>query len=99
MKGFKMYNHNFTNMVESLVLSGIVSPENSKKAIEKLKEYWKDKIALVWSTEYVINRAKEIGVTISEDDAKNVLQQVLDNHDRNYGVTWEILDNYIIDAR
>lgn len=52
-----------------------------------LSSYWKDKIAEVWHTEDVA----EVAPGISADDAMAVLTAVLDNHDANIGINWDVL--------
>ena len=53
-----------------------------------LKEYWKDQIAYVWDIEDV--QAQRPSLT--DDQARKVLDRVMDTHDANYGINWEILD-------
>ena len=55
-----------------------------------------DKISIIWSVEDVLTRAEEMHeTTISLDQARWILEQLEINHDCNYGITWEIMDDYI----
>lgn len=93
-----MFNHNFVEMVDQLIATGVITEAQRNHATDSLKEYWKDKIALIWTTEDVLTRAKDIGVNgITEEVAETILVNVLETHDCNCGVTWESLDDLIID--
>jgi len=72
---------------------------NSKQAYNSLKEEFEQykKESIKWGIEDFISRAEDIGYTITEEDAQNSLEDMIDNHDCNYGITWETLDYYIAD--
>ena len=53
-----------------------------------LRDYWKDQIAYVWGIEDV--QAQRPSLT--DDQAREVLDRVMDTHDANYGINWEILN-------
>ncbi len=53
-----------------------------------LKEYWKDQIAYVWDIEDV--QAQRPSLT--DEQAREVLDRLMDTHDANYGINWEIID-------
>jgi hypothetical protein len=55
---------------------------------EVLNEYWSDQIADVWH----IDDVKEQNPSLTDDQAREVLDCVMDTHDANYGINWEILD-------
>ena len=76
-----------------------------------IQEFFKDKVAFVWTASDVIDCAKrmvladlkddtldeeDIVIEFSEDDAMSILQNVHDDHDANYGVTWDTLEQAII---
>ena len=54
-----------------------------------LSKYWASRIAIVWTTADVRSEAKAIGYRISEDDARSVLYQLLEDHDAGIGIRWE----------
>ena len=60
-----------------------------------LQKEWKDNIAIVWSTEDVIERAKEQKIKVTKSKAREVLQSMLRGHDCNYGITWDTIDAYL----
>ena len=61
-------------------------------------------IAIIWTIEDVqqvienndiLNRA--IGGALNDDDCKNVLYQVHNNHDANYGISWDSIFYVLMD--
>ena len=52
-------------------------------------------ISIVWSIDDVMERAKQDEKEITEDQARKVLKMMKDNHDCNYGITWETISAYI----
>lgn len=79
-----MYGHHITEMVEALFRAGVVT--DTPAAQQVLGDFWKDKIALVWTTDdvyCVVNKP------ISEEQAIEILEQVQDDHNAEYGVSWD----------
>lgn len=78
-------------MARLLVEKGISSNlEETKKVLD---DYWKDKIAHIWSTEEIIITAKRIGVPINYDHALTILNIVEKNIDSQYGVSWSDIES------
>lgn len=50
---------------------------------------------ITWTSQDVIDRAKENGVLISEDEADIVIWFLEERYDCNTGITWDDLDYYI----
>ena len=50
---------------------------------------------IVWSPEDAIERAKENNITLSQEDAVSIMEQIRHHHDCNYGISWETLDYWI----
>ena len=71
----------------------------AKKAVmQGLNEYWHDKIAIVWNIEDVQEYAKEnYNVDIEDEPAREILNDVFDNMESEYGVTWQTIDCNISD--
>tara|TARA_R110002110_G_scaffold365387_1_gene575356 strand:+ start:252 stop:503 length:252 start_codon:yes stop_codon:yes gene_type:complete len=56
---------------------------------------WVDKntISICWTVDDVKQAFKNIDkeITLTDDDCRDVLERVLNDHDANYGVTWDNL--------
>lgn len=51
----------------------------------------------MWHKNDVIDRAKEIfNHSLTDDQAREILQLLKSKHDCNIGINWEIIDVYII---
>ena len=72
--------------------------------MSKLKEYGtgykrNNSSAIIWSIEDVKDQLEilnedmpeKVDLELTDDDCMDVLQRVVDNHDANYGVSWENL--------
>lgn len=51
--------------------------------------------ASIWQVEDVIARAEDVGRTVSEDDAVEIIRLLDRNHDANVGISWEVIDAYL----
>ena len=73
-------------------------PEDLVKIKAALDNYWHNKIAIVWNVEDVQEYAKqEYNVDIEDEPAREILNDVFDNMDSEYGVTWQSIDCNISD--
>ena len=90
-----MHEHHIEDMIEALTENGVI--EDSKEAKEQAKEvldcYWTDRIAVVWHVCDIVDRAEEIGEDITENQALNVLEWLLQEHDANDGINWDVIDS------
>jgi len=93
-----MYDHHIVNMANDVIAAGLVSPEKKEDLITALKKEWRDKIAPSWSAEDVIYRAEENGVTLTEEEAIEILYRVDRRWDANVGISWDIFDIFIDDV-
>lgn len=94
-----MYSHQIEDQVKALKEAGVIKDtEAGVKVLNVLNEYWKDKIAVTWATEDVICRAEEMGKTITEEQAIEVLQTILHKHDATQGINWYTIDCYLEDV-
>jgi len=72
--------------------------------MSEVKEYGNgynsnNSVAIVWSIEDVKDQLEiliedmpeKVDLELTDDDCMDVLQRVVDNHDANYGVSWENL--------
>jgi len=89
-----MYEHHIIDMIEVLTENGVIadSEKTKERAKEALDRYWTDRIAIVWHFSDIIDRAEEIGEDITENQALNVLEWLLQEHDANDGINWDVID-------
>ena len=59
----------------------------------------KDTIVIAWNVGDVKERGSAIGVNISTTEAREILDNVLRNHDANDGISWDTIDWAIQDYR
>lgn len=66
-------------------------------AKDVLEEYFKDKIAIIWSIDDILKIAEHCDLNIDEGDALDILHLLHSNHDPDIGITWEVVQDYIGD--
>ena len=52
-------------------------------------------IHIGWSTEDVLQRAKDNDVKLTEDEANSILLEMQRDYDADVGISWETIDDYI----
>lgn len=62
-----------------------------------LEEYFSDKIAIIWSIHDILKIAEHIDISIDESDAHDILHSLHSNHDPDIGITWDVVQDYIVD--
>jgi hypothetical protein len=67
---------------------------------EELREYWDDKIAVVWAASDVIDyyesiREEDSLLDMTDERACEILDSLLENHDANHGVSWDQIDSEV----
>lgn len=53
------------------------------------------KIALIWSSADVVERAKTMGVNLNKSEAFGILCEIKRKHDASIGVSWDVISYYI----
>uniref|UniRef100_A0A6M3L954 Uncharacterized protein n=1 Tax=viral metagenome TaxID=1070528 RepID=A0A6M3L954_9ZZZZ len=101
-----MYEHHIDEMTKAIMKRAIntfvlnSNPEIDQHIREALFSYWHDKIAIVWTVEDVQEYARENhadGIKLTDDQAREILNDVFDNTSAEYGISWETIDSYICD--
>jgi len=87
-----MYDHHLNDMVELLAKKKLIKADQKEQAMDVLKSYWEDKIAVVWGAEDVIDYAKQQKKRMSKAKAIDILQEMLRHHDCEYGITWDTIN-------
>ena len=54
-------------------------------------------IHIGWSTEDVLQRAKDNDVKLTEDEANSILLEIQRDYDADVGISWGTIDVYIDD--
>jgi hypothetical protein len=82
-----MYSHEINEMANELLKAGVVA--DADKAADVLRQYWGDKIALVWCVDDVKSIADSEGIEVTDEEAMEVLLKLKNNHDASRGVCWD----------
>ena len=80
-----MHDHTIIEMLAALG----PTLKSRKKAQALLRNYWSDKIAIIWSTEDVHRAANERETVLTAKEAREVLQELLEHHNPQYGLQWK----------
>ena len=88
-----MDEHHLDDMVRRL--KPVLKDQSKAKVI--LKRYWHTRMALVWMMEDVHRAANEREVALTNSEAIDVLQTLLNQHNAQYGIKWEDLTTHIED--
>ena len=88
-----MDEHHLDDMVRRL--KPVLKDQAKSKVI--LKRYWRTRMALVWMMEDVHRAANEREVALTNSEAIDVLQTLLNQHNAQYGIKWEDLTTHIED--
>lgn len=69
--------------------------KSRSKAEQLLADYWADKIALVWTTKQVHRAANEAKTVLTEAQARQLLHELHQAYDPQYGLDWETLSEHL----
>ena len=50
---------------------------------------------ILWQTEDVVGKANEMGFEISEEEAEDIISNIDNSSDCEYGITWETIRHHI----
>ncbi len=84
-----------TTIIKDMVRALKPESKNPKRVEQVLNRFWRDKIALVWTTKDVHTAANEREVALTHSDARKVLQALHRSHNKQYGLKWEDLTAHI----
>jgi len=90
-----MHTHIIKDMIRNLDNAGLL--QDKEKAIEILEDYWTTNMAIVWNVDDIIGVAEQKGLDITKEQACEVLETLLDNHDADLGVNWDTI-SYALDG-
>lgn len=55
---------------------------------EAIERYWEDKCVISWCADDVHSKANDMGLVLTQEDAIQILKDVVRTHDCEYGITW-----------
>ena len=93
-----MYDHEIEAQVKVLQDAKMIAagPKAKQAAIGVLSErYWNTRIGIIWNLDDVKQQAKTMGIKITQDEAREVLDRVVRKFDANDGVNWSVLAYHI----
>ena len=88
----------YINTMQAAVARCLGIPDRDPRFAEiktALEGCWERKIAIVWCMDDVIDVARKLGKPITENGAREILDDLLDDHDPEYGVTWQHIENAV----
>ena len=86
-----MHHHTIIEMLDTLS-PALKSP---KKAEALLRRYWSDKVAIVWTTQDVHRAANERKTVLTEQEARTALTDLHRHHDKQLGLRWKDVTDWI----
>ena len=61
-----------------------------------------DSMAVVWGMEDVKSSAADRDIIVNDQDAVDILKEVMNRHDCNYGISWDVIndvtDDYLMEV-
>ena len=84
-----------TNLTEELMQKLKSALKNNPRAVNILKRYMQDKVAIIWRTADVHRAANELEVALTEKEAMTVLETLHRQHNLQLGLRWEDLTGHI----
>ena len=71
--------------------------KDKARAERILSRFWQDKMALVWDTKDVHRAANENEVVLTETEARELLHDLHQHHNQQYGLQWKDVTERIKD--
>jgi hypothetical protein len=94
-----MYNSEIEEMTGKIQKTLKLNDKDAERVTKVLQNHWKDSISITWKVCDIIDRAKENHIKLTQEQAREVLESLEDNHDCNYGITWDMIDDTINDVK
>ena len=63
--------------------------------MNSLTEELPDTITIVWSTDDVAERCRQLDVALTFDEQREVLRLLDHHHDATVGISWDVMDIHI----
>ncbi len=88
-------NPNLVDDLLKVLKPTLKSPAHAKRFLNR---YWRNKIALVWTTLDVHRAANEIKAVLTEAQAQQILENLERHYNPQYGIHWRDLSEIIRDS-
>jgi hypothetical protein len=69
--------------------------KSRKRAEQILEKYWSDKVALIWTIQDVHRAANEWEIALTNKEALEILKELHQHHNHQYGLKWSDLSDCI----
>ena len=63
--------------------------------LKEIQEIEQTQISHIWTVEDVLDKAEELGLTLTEEQAVDVLRNVEAEIDCEVGVTWDVIETHV----
>ena len=83
------------HIIEEMLAALSPAIRSKKKAQALLESYWSDKVALIWTTQDVHRAANERKTVLTEQEAHTALTDLHRHHDKQLGLRWQDLIDWI----
>jgi hypothetical protein len=90
-----MYKYIINEMATDITKYLDLSEEAMNNIVFVLKKYWEDKIATVWCVEDILDTAVKANIKLTDEQAKQVLMDLLRNFDAGIGINWSVIEEAI----
>ena len=92
-----MHDYMIKQMVDIVVEYLNCNDSDEARVQEALADYWKDKMAHVWDIGDMHSAAAGVHYVLSDKEAKEALDSVLNDVDCEYGINWHTLEACAVD--
>lgn len=82
-------------IIEEMLDALMPALQSKNKAQGLLQQYWSDKIAIIWTTQDVHRAANERNTVLTEEEARTALTDLHRHHDKQLGLRWKDLTDWI----
>ena len=72
--------------------------KDQARASQILERFWSDRIALVWTTRQIHRAANEKKTVLTEGEARQILHELHQQHNHQYGLRWSDLGEVIANS-
>ena len=98
-----MYQHHIDGMTDLIVKRFYSQFERNteigKVVQDALKDYWTDRVAVVWQSDDILEKAEELGIQLTKQQVRDILQVLIDKHDCEHGITWDTIEYAVEEYR